>query len=524
MLPRDRTTRCIPTGEPTPTSPAQGSIKGATQEQGVHFVSANRPGRINDTIMLSSSIGTRSLYLILVAATTTGAVRFPQAGSPELRFSDEGDDILANTPIEGLQPGRSGGTAGRATDLDAVAAALNANEEARQQAATPDDPTPSSSTDSTDRTNDLASASSMDSTSTTDDLFQAVSLPYGPDRDAIFLRIGANLDARHRRIFTPPGAGVWYAGPPKQTTSAGTQTYISLPGAMPHRKEKAVLAALHAEHRREGEHRSGAPYETRNSALHSRDQDTSQGAMRTGPISNPPWAPFMREIRAQTQTPRDWMHTIAPAAQGYVQAPPIRGLHYPDSGNTWITINPPVYPYIPDTDDNHGVRAGSAPHATLLPLLPREQNGHALPDTHDVPEARGLRARQHGPGPATVATKRRTKRDTQPNLGSDRQRTRQTSFRLNFLRALHYGRRHHATGTATGEAFAVATQPRSSVPGDHGSFRQGHGRNEVQVQPSTGGFAAIAGYRPREQQVASPHDQEHQDKGGRVLQLISKNG
>ena len=147
-------------------------------------MSGNRPGRTNDahTTMPANPTGRRPLYLILAAVAVATAVRYPQAGSPELHFSDEGDTILTNTPVERSQPDQPGGTAGRSTDLDAVAAALTANEVARERAAT------WSASSSSTRSTDL--------TSTTDDLFHTVSLPQGPERDTIFFRIGANLDAR----------------------------------------------------------------------------------------------------------------------------------------------------------------------------------------------------------------------------------------------------------------------------------------------------------------------------------------
>lgn len=301
-----------------------------------------------------------TLLLLLAVLATGKATRYPQAGLPDqasdIDFSSDGDELLANT----------------------VLAANNAAR--RQQTGTPDTAPVEARTDlpvdtaagtsgvRISRTESATSTSSVDTATTTDEILHALTLPTGHERNAIFHRIDAALDARNGRIFAPPGTGTWYQPrPTKQTASQGTQTYISLPERMPPRKEKAITATLHADHRNVGEHRSGAAYTDRSPALHVRDFDTTNQPRQTGPMYNPPWPNFMRHLVAETQTPIGWTHTRAPATQGYVQVPPLHGTHGPHSGITWIPIPPPIHPYIPAAADEYGIRAATAPYATIIP-------------------------------------------------------------------------------------------------------------------------------------------------------------
>ena len=310
-----------------------------------------------------------TLFLLLSILATGNAIRYPQAGLPhqvaDIDFSSDGDELLAST----------------------VLAANNAVR--RQQAGTPDiapidaQATPhlpvdtaagtsgvtrTGERDRISRTDSVTSTSSTDTTTTTDEILHALTLPAGYERNAIFHRIDAALDTRSGRIFAPPGTGTWYQPrSTKQTASQGTQTYISLPEHLPPRKEKAITATLHADHRNVGEHRSGAAYTDHNPALHIRDFDTTNQPRQTGTMYNPPWPNFMRHLVAETQTPIGWTHTRAPATQGYVQVPPLHGIHGLRGGVTWIPIPSPVHPYIPSAADEYGIRAATAPYATIIP-------------------------------------------------------------------------------------------------------------------------------------------------------------
>ena len=220
----------------------------------------------------------------------------------------------------------------------------------------------------------------------TDELeFQAASsLPPGPRREEAFRRLAdrvGHVGTTWPWQPQPLPPDVPDIPPYNNGASTASQTFISVPPIVSPRLESVLAAGLHQHHSTIGWYPDGT-YTSRDHELHSRDRDTTRLPLTYGPVPSPPWPPFMVQLRSATQTPRSWTHRAPPSAQGYLRIPFITGRHDTHLGRTWISLPAPIFPYIPNAPDRHGVRAASAPYATgtwIPSSWPRSHPSHVWP-------------------------------------------------------------------------------------------------------------------------------------------------
>ena len=307
------------------------------------------------------------LICLLSAAAAIGTVC---ATRPRTATSDSSRSYSLDSPMDIGSPQGAAAPPGTPDDNDAYLQAwlnnLESDFEFEEEEPAGTDGTPPSEADFQPAGPTVHSTAAADSpgspasASTTDDFIAGIDSSSSAARAEFFARVKKKLDIRDAVALNPPPRD---PAAPVSVNDAETQTYISLRPTLPQRLDRTIAAALHHGHGFEpGAH--GA-YSDRNPLLHTKDADTT-GHLRFGPISTPPWPPYIRHASAETQTPLRWSSHVHPTRLSYLHDFVADGRHYAEDGRTRITIPPPVHPRIPGVFDHHGVAAARAPYATTL--------------------------------------------------------------------------------------------------------------------------------------------------------------